>query len=426
MKSIRSQCLIIIAVLAAILLPHELLAQYQNYKVITLGTLGGTFSAAISTNNDGLISGYSTLPGNQYQAAVRFERSSPISLGTLGGPNSGVAWPNHNPRAIVGIAETSEIDKLHENWSCSAFFPPPPTGHVCLGFVWFNNRMYPLPTLGGINGYAAGANDWGQVVGWAETPVHDSTCVSPQVLQFEAVVWGPRPGAIRKLQPFEGDPDSAATAINNRGEVVGISGICENAVGDQSAIHPVLWEPDGNVINLVGLGGNAWNTPDAINDRGEVVGFSENSQGNIHAFLWTREHGIEDLGTLDGDSDSYAYGVNNRGQVVGQSIGGPYGERAVIWQHGTITDLNCLTPPGSPYLLYANDIDDNGRIVGEEYDPNTSNSPGFVALPTSGTNHCTASSATAQVRRTPENVIFPNNIVQLMHRAHAETRNAAH
>lgn len=415
---------IVMTAWVALIVPILLAAQAQNYVITNLGTLGGTSSAAISINDSGLISGYSYQSGNQTQVAVIFQNGRPVSLGTLGGPNSGVEWPNHNARAVVGIAETADLDPLNENWSCSSFFPQPPTGHVCLGFVWQNGVMNPLRTLGGINGYAAGANDVGQVVGWAETPVHDSTCVLPQVLQFEAVIWGPNPGQIQQLSPIYQDPDSAATAINNQGQVVGISGICENAVGDMSATHAVFWE-NGTITDLKSLGGSAWNTPAAINDRGQVVGFSENTSSNIHAFFWTRGGGIQDLKTIDGDSDSYAYAINERGQVVGQSLGGPYGTRAFIWENGVMTDLNCLTPPGSPYLLYANDIDDSGRITGEAYDPNTGEAPAFVATPTPGVNHCSASSSAAPYGRNPAfNGIFPRNVTAILQRSGALPKSA--
>ncbi len=99
-----------------------------------------------------------------------------------------------------------------------------------------------------------------------------------------------------------GDTSGAATAINDRGQIVGISGICDQAVGRFTASHAVLWE-DGKVIDIGNLGGVAWNTPMAINQRGDIVGFSNFSEadgGNLRprAFLWTERDGIEDLGTL--------------------------------------------------------------------------------------------------------------------------------
>ncbi len=285
---------IVLTILAS---PVQLAAQepesntQHRYSLTSLGSLGGRSSGASSINNQNWVSGSSDLPGDSTQHAVLWAHGETFDLGTLGGPNSSVAWPNHNDHFLVGIAETPSLDPLGERWSCAAFFPSS-TGHTCLGFVWHDGVMSPLPTLGGNNGYAAGANRSGQIVGWAETAVHDPTCIAPQVLQFEAVIWGPRGDEIQQLPPLPGDPDSAATAINDRGQVVGISGTCYKAVGALSAKHAVLWE-NGSAIDIGNLGGVAWNTPAAINNRGEVAGFSDlpgddPDHPNFHAFRWTR------------------------------------------------------------------------------------------------------------------------------------------
>jgi probable HAF family extracellular repeat protein len=248
------------------------------YQVTVLPSLGGSESSGSSINNRGWIAGYSNLPGDQTRHATLWRDGSLTDLGTLGGPNSAVLWPvKNNHGVIAGISQTAAPDPLGERWSCSAFLPAATAvGHQCLGFAWQNGVMRPLPTLGGTNGFATGVNSRGEIVGWAENTVHDSTCVPPQVLQFRAVVWGPRPGEIRELPPLPGDTVSAATAINNRGQVIGISGICDRAVGRFSAIHAVLWE-DGKPIDLGSLGGVAWNTPMSINQRGDVVGFANAS-----------------------------------------------------------------------------------------------------------------------------------------------------
>jgi probable HAF family extracellular repeat protein len=370
-------CLMASTLLALVISPLNGAAQGRGgYTVYNLGTTGGSQSAAISINNPRWISGFSALAGNQTTNAVLWRNGQPMNLDTLGGPNSTLAWPNHDPDAVVGISETAVTDPLGEAWSCAAFMPT--TGKICLGFFWQNNVMHALPTLGGYNGYAAGANNRDQVVGWAETTYHDPTCVPPQVLQFQAVLWEPNRGRKTVLPPLPGDPDSAATAINNRGVAVGISGICENAVGDQSAEHAVVWQ-NGQPIDIGNIGGNAWNTPTAINDRGVVVGFAEVPDGNLHAFVWTSRGGMRDLGTLPGDTTSYAYALNEQGQIVGQSIG-QNGSRAVIWENGHIADISAVAG-GSLTLLYGNDIDDRGRIVGQAYDSSTGDSPAFLAVP---------------------------------------------
>src|SRR5215831_3757518 len=133
--------------------------------------------------------------------------------------------------------------------------------------------MTPLPTFpGGYSSYATAANNRGQVVGWAENAVHDPSCdPNFQVLQFRAAIWEPD-GTMRELPPLPGDSTSAATAINDKGQVVGISGACGIAVGGVSAAHAVIWN-NGVPTDIGNLGGHSWNTPTAINNHGTVVGF---------------------------------------------------------------------------------------------------------------------------------------------------------
>ncbi|MBV9303252.1 MAG: hypothetical protein JOY62_00380 [Acidobacteriaceae bacterium] len=394
MKSKVLICAIAAIIFAVLALAVRLSAQSQQessqhatYVVHNLGTLGGTASGANSINNIGWATGFSNRKGDKTQHAAVWIYGLKFDLGTLGGPNSGVEWPNKNDRGVIaGISETAALDPLGENWSCAAFFPTI-THHTCLGFRWEWGNMTALPTLGGNNGYAAGINNRGEIAGWAENTVHDSTCVSPQVLQFEAVVWGPEKDQIKQLPTYHGDPDGAATAINNKGQVVGISGICGTAVGEFSAAHALLWE-NGTVTNIGSLGGVAWNTPAAINDRGVVVGFSDlpgdkNGAPNFHAFRWTKEHGIHDLGTLPGDVLSEALGINERGQIVGESCQASFTNcRAFLWEDGKMTDLNKLVANDTGlHLVFANDINDRGQIVGGASDQKTGTSPAFIAIP---------------------------------------------
>jgi probable HAF family extracellular repeat protein len=206
------------------------------------------------------------------------------------------------------------------------------------------------------------------------------------VLQFRAAIWGPGEDQMQELPPIENDSSSAATAINNKGQVVGISGRCDRAFGRFSAVHAVLWE-DGVPTDLGNFGGVAWNTPTAINNRSQVAGFSDfpgDQAGglNSHAFLWSKQNGLEDLKTLPGDAISLAFGINDRGQVVGQSIGAN-GSRAFLWEDGVMKDLNDLVPPGTPVLFFANDVDDRGQIVGGALDA-AGNSLAFIAVPDQG------------------------------------------
>jgi probable HAF family extracellular repeat protein len=361
--------------------------QPPKYYVINLGDpLGVPFAAAASINNIGWIAGDAFATSTTEHAELWV--GVPLDLGTLGGPNSAVGWPNKNNRGqIVGISETADINSLGEDWSCALANFPTITNHICYGFLWQDGGMTALPPLpGGYNSYGAAINNRGQAVGWAENGVHESTCAAPQVLQFEAVMWGPKVGEMTELPPLSGDLDGAATAINDQGQVVGISGICDQAVGRYTAKHAVLWQT-GGPINLGNFdGGVAWNTPTAINSRSQVVGFAnlpDTHAGALNpvAFLWTQEHGIQKLLPLGDDTNDWAWGINAQGRVVGQSFGAS-SARAFLYQDGVMTDLNTLIQPGSPlYLVLANDINERGEIVGFATDTSSNATVAFLAVP---------------------------------------------
>jgi probable HAF family extracellular repeat protein len=339
-----------------------------RYKVVALDTLGGTAGGGISINNPGWVAGVSTQDGNLTAHATLWRDGETVDLLTLGGPNSALGFPaKNNNGVIVGISETADLQPKGEIFSCPAFFGTPATGHVCRGFVWQDDLMTGLPPFpGGDNTYAAGENNHGQIVGWAENGVFDTTCTAPQVLQFRAVIWTKGGAEMEELVPFGDDATSAAVAINDRGQVVGISGRCDRARGRLSAVHAVIWE-NGVPRNLGDLGGDAWNTPSAINEHGDIAGFANTAPGaalSVHAVLWPRGGSIVDLKTLGDDALSFAFGINAKGQVVGQSIGAS-GSRATLWENGVIMNLNDLVEDGSPFLVFANDINERGEIAGQ-------------------------------------------------------------
>jgi probable HAF family extracellular repeat protein len=247
----------------------------------------------------------------------------------------------------------------------------------CLGAIWENGVLTPLPTLAGpnANAQAYDVNNQGQVVGFSEIERKDKKgCLTPfQVFDFEAVIWEPN-GEIRELPPLrsKGDTVGFAFGINEHGQAVGTSGTCSNTSVPPLAPngqHAVLWEKDGSPKNLGGLGAMN-NIATSINNRGEVVGTSQSSKdGNFHPFLWTKETGIHDLGLLRGDVATIApccNTINDRREVVDFSFPGPKGNgRAFVWKDNVYMDLNDLISKGSPwYLEVAESINDAGQITG--------------------------------------------------------------
>ena len=418
MKFRISVCMAGIAVLAAFAIaPVRVTAQATQvmYKIIPLPTLGGVSGAGDGINNRGLITGTADQAGDNVSHAAAWAVGSPIvDLGALGGQtfNSAIAWPiKANNGVIVGISDTNQDQIPNDNFSCWPFYASgTPTGKVCNGFRYANGAMTALPPFpSGLNSYATAVNNRGQIVGWAENGVVDPTCDNAlQTLQFRAAMWAPD-GTMTELPPLPGDSTTAATAINDLGQVIGISGACGIAVGGVSAAHSVIWQ-NGVPTEIPNLGGHAWNTPTAINNAGTVVGFSlpagQDGTRNFEAFLWTQAGGLVRLGKLPGDIRAEALGVNENNQVVGLSRGGPHGRRAFIWQNGVMTDLNCLTVPGSPYLLFANDINNRGEISGELFDPNVLFGPAFSGIPVfNGTGStCPAVANGSQITTLPANV----------------------
>ena len=284
------------------------------------------------------------------------------------------------------------------------------------GFAWEGAVMRALPTLGGgINGYAAGANNRREVVGWAENGVVDTvSCAAPRTIQFRPVIWGPGTEEIRELPLWsETDTSGAATAINDVGQVVGISGTCDQAIGRHTARQAVIWE-NGTVDNIGTLGGNTWNTPTAINRHGVVVGFASQAgdppnNPRLRAFVWTRSEGIRDLGTLPDHTTALALGINDNGQIVVTSCPVQGACHAFLYENGMMRDLNAFRVPGYGFhLTRAQDINNDGAITGSAVElPVTpaSQPQAFLAFPTGLRIASAAAAAGAPVSRTIEAVL---------------------
>jgi probable HAF family extracellular repeat protein len=379
---------------------HEQASQVEvRYEVVRLPTLGGIQSRGMAINQQGWVAGWSQRSDGT-RRGVLWQGQSATLLGTLGGPSSTVPWPGLNDAGmIVGISHTGLVDPLNEDWACEfGGFLPNDTNLLCRGFFWENNLMRELPGLGGNHSFAAGVNNLGQIVGWAETLVEDETCSDEenQVLQFRAVLWEPKSGSsgrikTTELHPLGDDATSAATAINDQGRAVGISGDCDQAVGRLSARHAVRWDKNGKATEIPNLGGTAWHTPMDINEQGDVVGFSNPDEDGdpefiARAFLWTPGAAeATDLGTLDDDPLSEAFAINAQGQVVGISFGDLVrGPRAFLYENGELIDLNHLVDIGPDTLLSAQDINDAGQITGRVRDGVSREVVAFVATPVSG------------------------------------------
>ena len=123
------------------------------------------------------------------------------------------------------------------------------------------------------------------------------------------------------------------------------------------------------VTDLGALGTGDFSVATAVNNAGQVVGYSNPTATTTHAFRWSNGT-LTDLGTNPGGGFSRANAINNAGQVAGTAdrIPGGFGY-PVRWSAGNvITDLG---GPVTNALGVGNGIDPAGRVVGGQR-PNSS------------------------------------------------------
>lgn len=355
----------------------------HSYKVTDLGHLDeSNLGCAMGLNNRGwteIMEGKMP-PGQENfvvallggRAAIDIDGIN-FDLGTLGGKNSFVNYGGINDQGqAVGYAETSVPDPNGED--ICAFG----TGLTCRPFFWQNGSMSALPTLGGNNGQASAINNHGQVAGFAENGVVDSTCAANTANNriVQGVRW--EDGKAQALLPLGNDPDSEAVDINNQGDAVGYSGSCGG-----TANKAVVWE-DGNPIPLPDLGIPGANEAYGINDQGQIVGTVTNSTF-FYAALW-QDQKLTVLKALPGDILALGEAINNHGQAVGSALDSKFEwSHALIWENGKPTNINALFPAGSNlYATMANQINDQGQISGMAvvlHGPHAGEVDAFLATP---------------------------------------------
>lgn len=215
--------------------------------------------------------------------------------------------------------------------------------------LWQNGKKRDLGTLGGYGIIAWDINERGQVVGRSDKSGGS----------WHAFLW--ESGAMRDLGTMPGSGSTQATAINERGQVIG------TLRGRGGRYRAFLWE-QGRMLDLGTLGGKEAGAS-AINNRGQIVGSSLTKAKDMegypieHAFLW-EDGKMRDLGTLPGAASSEALDINERGQVLGEADmtdedGDPI-THAFLWQDGTMRDLGTLG--GARTSAFA--INNSGQIVG--------------------------------------------------------------
>jgi len=132
-------------------------------------------------------------------------------------------------------------------------------------FLYSNGKTIDLGTLGGTSGYGSAINSQGDVVGTAQTASS----------QWHAFLYSN--GIMKDLGALPGDLRSAASSINNLGQVVGVS-----SSGAFLYSNGVM----KNLNDLIGAN-SGWKITDAyqINNRGQILAVGDGSNGSDSLLL---------------------------------------------------------------------------------------------------------------------------------------------
>ena len=348
---------------------------WHDGTTMDLGSLPPTetdCSNAYQVNDRGEIVGFSE--NGQIDPLTRFHQSRAIrwvdgniqDLGSFGG-NQNEALALNNRGQIVGFS----LNAISDTFSFFDFlllFPKPPSGTQTRAFLWQRGEMQDLGTLGTGNDAAAFMiNERGQIAGISYTNSTPNPVTGiPQVDPF---FWDH--GKMTDIGTF-GGAFGQPNYLNNRGQLVGGLSVPADPGAcffeDAQNCHPFLWEK-GNLIDLATTSkGGVPQTADGINDTGVIIGgadFSGAGGSPFDAYQW-RNGVAQDLGTLGGDCGSRAMSINSRGQIVGHAFSCPNFDfhHALLWENGSMVDLNDLILGSSLQLVIANDINDRGEIAG--------------------------------------------------------------
>jgi probable HAF family extracellular repeat protein len=259
---------------------------FEAPKSFTSSGVTNSYGRAINDGGFVIVQGY----GNKDSGFLWSPTTgSTNELLNLGGLTGGVhAFDINIHGQIVGDALDPND---HNNYACiwQSFNQTPQ--RLDNDQVWHNNTAIAINDLGQVAGYENSARTGGSI---------------------KAVTW--ENGALRQLEPDNGW-QSEPKKINNSGQIVG---------GRKVPPYPYysrayLWDMAGaqELPNLGGAGSSAW----GINRLGQVVGDSDTSSSSLHAFIWQAGKGIADLNDLIVNNNyltlNSAQAINDRGQIIG-------------------------------------------------------------------------------------------------------------
>jgi uncharacterized membrane protein len=177
--------------------------------------------------------------------------------------------------------------------------------------------------------------------------------------------WSPAAGWTL-LPVLSTDWDTFTSAINDRGVIVGASGIGPGEAG----FRAVRWSATNSLLQLPTPAGFGESLASDINEYGVSVGSAKNPAGVAHAFIWDAAGHPTDLGTF-GATSAYGLVNNNRGEIAGWLDLEQPNFQSFLWSPGKgVVRVGLHTVPG--------ELNNVGELVGRIFFPDTGIDHAFV------------------------------------------------
>nr|MBA3757159.1 hypothetical protein [Nitrosomonas sp.] len=252
---------------------------HADWSIKALDSLGGDILDVNAINDRGQIVGYSyfTPIHNNYHAFITGPDGRGMTdLGALGGSNYSVATAINESGQVTGHTTIDSFSVVP-----FAFI----TGPDGVGMTSHSPDLF--------NSIGTDINDSGQVVGVKGDTSSFSMRMGPNGFELDF---------IPAVSGLSGD---RATAINNSGQVVGYY------LNRDSNYQAFITNPDGTAMTELGTLGGKESRAFDINESGQVIGFSDATNGNFYNAFVTGPNGagMTNLGAFGGRF-SIATGMN--------------------------------------------------------------------------------------------------------------------